>query len=141
MKRVGINPLKQAIEEHVKAKGNALVERLNIAEQATFPIQYAETLSALHKGFRSLIDNAFNGEVLFVTALDAGCRAVVNRPVRRGGNDGAGTLTSPDVLAKYCDLCLKKSKHVVTDAEIEEKMSALIVIFQCVLFIYYLFSY
>lgn len=79
--------------------------------------------------FRTLIRDAFDGEVQFVTALDSACRTVVNKTSLRAG---AVPLSAPDLLAKYCDLCLKRSKQFASDAEIEEKMTALIVIFQYV---------
>ena len=80
---------------------------------------------------RQLIKDAFDSEVQYLWALDAGCRTIVNRPVPRRGGGGAAH-TAPDLLAKYCDLCLKKSKHFTSDGEIEEKMNALIIIFQYV---------
>jgi len=129
MKRVCIEPLKKAIEKHVIACLTLEVSTLDAASSSTMPIQYAEKLSDMYEKFCRLIKDAFDGELQFMTALDAGCRAVVNRPITIG-NAGGPSMHSPDLLAKYCDLCLKRSKHLSSADEIEDKLNALIVIFE-----------
>lgn len=51
MKRVGIESLKQAVEEHVTAQGTARVTSVDASVSTTLPLQYTEALSELHSKY------------------------------------------------------------------------------------------
>jgi len=103
--------------EHIKA----------IPEKDTKePKIYVDTLLAVHNHFSGVVDRAFHSDAQFVAALDKACRKIVNEnPLNKAAK-------SPEYLAKYCDILLKKSNKNLQDDELDEKLNQTITIFKYV---------
>lgn len=86
---------------------------------------YVEALLATHRQYSEVVATAFKSDPAFVAALDKACRKVVNdNPINRD------STKSPELLAKYCDLLLKKSTKHLDENALEHKLSQVILIFK-----------
>ena len=80
----------------------------------------------VHQKYENLIAETFKNDPLFLSALDKACASVINSKLSEGI---AGAICrSAELVAKYCDNILKKSKS--TESEIETKLSKSITIFK-----------
>eukprot|EP01127_Copromyxa_protea_P023509 TRINITY_DN8825_c0_g1_i1.p1 TRINITY_DN8825_c0_g1~~TRINITY_DN8825_c0_g1_i1.p1 ORF type:complete len:521 (-),score=98.73 TRINITY_DN8825_c0_g1_i1:72-1634(-) len=86
---------------------------------------YVEKLMKVYTQFRDIVDNAFGTNPYFVAALDKAYRVVVNE------NCVAKERSrSPELIARYSDIVLKKGNKHLDDAEIEAKLSDCILLFK-----------
>lgn len=75
----------------------------------------------MHKKYNALVLVAFNNDSGFVAALDKACGRFINsNSVTRAANSSS---KSPELLAKYCDLLLKKSSKNPEEAELEDTLN------------------
>ncbi|KAJ2938164.1 hypothetical protein O0L34_g18505 [Tuta absoluta] len=71
---------------------------------------------------------AFNNDSGFVAALDKACGRFINmNAVTKAANSSS---KSPELLAKYCDLLLKKSSKNPEEAELEDTLNQVMVVFK-----------
>lgn len=70
-----------------------------------------------------MINELFNNDPLFLSALDRACSNVINKRI-----SDKQQCRSAELVAKYCDSLLKKSK--ATETEIDAKLSSSITIFK-----------
>lgn len=77
----------------------------------------------VHQKYENLINVTFKNDPLFLSALDKACASVINAKV-----DGKLPCRSAELVAKYLDSLLKKSKS--TENEIEGKLTKSITIFK-----------
>jgi cullin 2 len=77
----------------------------------------------VHQKYEDLINVTFKNDPLFLSALDKACASVIN-----ANRDGKLPCRSAELVAKYCDSLLKKSKS--TENEIEGKLKQSITIFK-----------
>lgn len=78
----------------------------------------------VHKKFNALVLVAFNNDSGFVAALDKACGRFINsNSVTRAANSSS---KSPELLAKYCDLLLKKSSKNPEEAELEDTLNQVV---------------
>ena len=86
------------------------------------------TLLEVHKKYNALVLTAFNNDSGFVAALDKACGRFINsNAVTRQANSSS---KSPELLAKYCDLLLKKSSKTPEEAELEDTLNQVMVVFK-----------
>jgi hypothetical protein len=86
---------------------------------------YVEALLQTHRQYSDVVATAFQSDPAFVAALDKACRKVVNdNPINKD------STKSPELLAKYCDLLLKKSTKHLDENALEHKLSQVILIFK-----------
>lgn len=83
---------------------------------------------------------AFNNDSGFVAALDKACGRFINaNAVTRVANSSS---RSPELLAKYCDLLLKKSSKNPEEAELEDTLNQVVsFIMKCFKFCIYKFVF
>lgn len=82
---------------------------------------YVLTILNVHRKYNSLTLTAFNNDTGFVAALDKACGKFINNNlVTRPPNSSS---KSPELLAKYCDLLLKKSSKNPEEAELEDTLN------------------
>lgn len=124
--RLGHENIRAILEDHITAQGNKRVGMLNPKMSPALPSQYVDTMTELYTMFKALIGEAFLEDMHFVGSLDSACRNVVNSSNRGGGN----LIEVPNVLAKFCDDCLRKSSKHLGDADIDERLNVLINIFK-----------
>lgn len=73
-----------------------------------------------------MISELFKNDPLFLSALDRACASVINK--RLTNTNDKQQCRSAELVAKYCDSLLKKSK--TTEIEIDSKLTSSITIFK-----------
>lgn len=118
----GVSVLINHVMEHVKQQGLEAVTGLRGDNVHT---QFVESMLGVHKKYKQLIHEVFASDQSFMGALDKACSSVINhRP------NPKQPCRSPELLAKYCDMLLKKSSKGMSDGEIEERLAESITIFK-----------
>lgn len=116
----GLKNLIQTFLDHIKNEG---VEIVSTLKGDQIHIQFVENLLAVHQKYEQLISNVFNNDPLFLSALDKACSSVINQKF-----SDKPSSRSAELVAKYCDSLLRKSK--ANDHEIEVKLTQSIIIFR-----------
>ena len=131
LKRIpeGLEPLRVKFEAHVRKAGLAAVEKVAGDGSGDLePKVYVDALLDVQNQYRNLVTRAFHGDTEFIKSLDNACREFVNRnPVCKGGSS-----KSPELLAKYSDSLLKKSAKNAEEADLENTLKQIMVIFRYV---------
>lgn len=122
----GLDPLRTRFEAHVRNAGLAAVAKVASDSEKLDPKVYVDALLETHTQYQGLVKRAFNDEPEFTRSLDNACREFVNR------NEvcKAGSNKSPELLAKYADMLLKKSGTGVEEAELEVTLSQIMTVFK-----------
>src|SRR6185369_4500417 len=82
------------------------------------PREYVESLMNLHDKYMFVCQRVFSNDSAFVAAVGKAFRTIVNDTVT---NPAAH---SPEILARYCDVLLKKNlKSGLSEQDIEDKMN------------------
>ncbi|KAK9884019.1 hypothetical protein WA026_004954 [Henosepilachna vigintioctopunctata] len=123
----GLGELKTLLEAHIANQGLEAIERCGEAANND-PKIYVNTILAVHKKYNALVLIAFNNDSGFVAALDKACGRFINgNSVTKNANSSS---KSPELLAKYCDLLLKKSSKNPEEAELEDTLNQVMVVFK-----------
>uniref|UniRef100_A0A6B2E962 Cullin-1 n=1 Tax=Phlebotomus kandelakii TaxID=1109342 RepID=A0A6B2E962_9DIPT len=124
---IGLSELKQILEVHIHNQGLAAIGKC--CETATNdPKIYVQTLLEVHKKYNALVLTAFNNDKGFVAALDKACGKFINTNAVTTASKSSSK--SPELLAKYCDLLLKKSSKNPEEAELEDTLNQVMVVFK-----------
>ncbi|KAM7315084.1 cullin-1 [Ixodes scapularis] len=116
----GLGELRCLLEEHIHAQGLSAVERLGDGA-AQEPKLYVCTLLQVHRKYNALVLTAFGNDVGFVASLDKACgKFINNNAITRLANSSS---KSPELLAKYCDILLKKSSKNPEESELEDTLN------------------
>uniref|UniRef100_A0AAZ3NS50 Cullin family profile domain-containing protein n=1 Tax=Oncorhynchus tshawytscha TaxID=74940 RepID=A0AAZ3NS50_ONCTS len=92
------------------------------------PKMYVQTILDVHKKYNALVMSAFNNDAGFVAALDKACgRFINNNAVTKMVQSSS---KSPELLARYCDSLLKKSSKNPEEAELEDTLNQVMVVFK-----------
>ncbi|KAI1767320.1 Cullin-domain-containing protein [Hypoxylon sp. FL1150] len=122
----GLDPLRHKFEAHVRNAGlNAVAKVASDAEKLE-PKVYVEALLETHTRYQGLVRRAFADEPEFTRSLDNACREFVNR------NEicKSGTNKSPELLAKYSDVLLRKSGTSVEESELDSLLTQIMTVFK-----------
>merc|ERR1712012_263860 len=123
----GVGELKRLLENHINNQGLAAIEKLG-DESVNDPKLYVRTILDVHKKYNSLVMTAFNNDSGFVASLDKACgKFINNNSVTKKAN---ASTKSPELLAKYCDHLLKKSSKNPEEAELEDTLNQVMVVFK-----------
>eukprot|EP00918_Siedleckia_nematoides_P023910 GHVU01051595.1.p1 GENE.GHVU01051595.1~~GHVU01051595.1.p1 ORF type:complete len:776 (+),score=76.19 GHVU01051595.1:206-2533(+) len=123
----GLGELKTRLESHIFNQGLAAVAKCGEAA-LNDPKIYVQTILNVHKKYNALVMTAFNNDAGFVAALDKACgRFINNNDVTKMANSSS---KSPELLARYCDILLKKSSKNPEEAELEDTLSQVMVVFK-----------
>lgn len=122
----GLDPLRTKFEHHVRKAGLAAVGKVASDAEKLEPKVYVDALLEIHTQYRDLVKTAFNDEAEFTRSLDNACREFVNR------NEvcKAGSNKSPELLAKYTDILLRKSSTGAEDNSLEETLAQIMTVFK-----------
>jgi len=116
----------EVLQEYVTNTGFQAVKSIPTKEIKD-PKRYVDTLLKVYEQFSDVVKKAFSNDAQFVAALDKACRKIVNEnPINKN------TTKSPELLAKYCDLLLKKGNKNLEENQLEEKLNQIILIFKYV---------
>ncbi|XP_033336118.1 cullin 1 [Megalopta genalis] len=122
-----LGELRSHLESHIANQGLAAIDKCGEAA-SNDPKVYVNTTLEIHKKYNALVLVAFNNDSGFVAALDKACgRFINNNSVTRTANSSS---KSPELLAKYCDLLLKKSSKNPEEAELEDTLNQVMVVFK-----------
>merc|ERR1712038_1782251 len=123
----GLGVLKHLLENHIAEQGHLAIEKLG-DEAANDPKQYVNTILDAHKKYNTLVLTAFANDSGFVASLDKACgKFINNNSVTKKAN---ASTKSPELLAKYCDHLLKKSSKNPEEAELEDTLNQVMVVFK-----------
>lgn len=87
----------------------------------------------VHMKYNALVLTAFNNDSGFVASLDKACgKFINNNAVTKSANTSS---KSPELLAKYCDLLLKKSSKNPEEAELEDTLNQVVSLLEFVRFV------
>ncbi|KAJ4294759.1 ubiquitin ligase (cullin) of SCF [Collariella sp. IMI 366227] len=122
----GLDPLRSKFETHVRQAGLAAVAKVASDTDKLEPKVYVDALLEIHTQYQGLVKRAFKDEPEFTRSLDNACREFVNRnEVCKSGSN-----KSPELLAKYTDVLLRKSSTGVEDAELENTLVKIMTVFK-----------
>ncbi|KAK3745362.1 hypothetical protein RRG08_064686 [Elysia crispata] len=123
----GLNQLKTLLEKHILNQGLSAIEKCGEAA-LNDPKVYVQTILDVHKKYHALVLTAFANDAGFVAALDKACGHFINtNNVTKQANNSS---KSPELLARYCDLLLKKSSKNPEEAELEDTLNQVMVVFK-----------
>lgn len=123
----GLCELRRLLEQHIHTQGLQAIDKYGEVAH-TDPKVYVSTILEVHKKYNALVLVAFNNESGFVAALDKACGRFINtNAVTKAANSSS---KSPELLAKYCDLLLKKSSKNPEEAELEDTLNQVMVVFK-----------
>ncbi|XP_003377987.1 cullin-1 [Trichinella spiralis] len=96
--------------------------------EAYDPKTYVTAILEVYEKFHILVTDAFRGDYGFVTALDKACSKFINdNKITKKANCSS---KSPELLARYCDILLKKSPKNPEEAEVESLLNKVMVVFK-----------
>ena len=125
----GLDPLRTRFEAHVRRAGSSAVDKIaDESGDSLEPKVYVDALLEVHTQYQSLVNTAFKGEAEFVRSLDNACREFVNR----NKVCKSASTKSPELLAKYADSLLRKSAKSAEEADLENKLTAIMTVFKYV---------
>eukprot|EP00088_Acartia_fossae_P025136 TRINITY_DN259_c0_g1_i1.p1 TRINITY_DN259_c0_g1~~TRINITY_DN259_c0_g1_i1.p1 ORF type:complete len:742 (+),score=174.52 TRINITY_DN259_c0_g1_i1:927-3152(+) len=113
--------LLEEVQNHIREAGMKAISDL---KGENIHIDFVENMLNVHKAYRELIQDVFQGDQAFIGALDRACTAVINH------REPKTPSRSPELLARYCDTLLRKSSKGASESEIEEKLASSIIIFK-----------
>uniref|UniRef100_A0AAR2M2Z3 Cullin-1 n=1 Tax=Pygocentrus nattereri TaxID=42514 RepID=A0AAR2M2Z3_PYGNA len=123
----GLGELKKLLETHIHNQGLAAIEKCGDSA-LNDPKMYVQTILDVHKKYNALVMSAFNNDAGFVAALDKACgRFINNNAVTKMAQSSS---KSPELLARYCDSLLKKSSKNPEEAELEDTLNQVMVVFK-----------
>ncbi|KAG5681883.1 hypothetical protein PVAND_011290 [Polypedilum vanderplanki] len=123
----GLADLKIALENHINNQGQQAIDKCGEAA-ANDPKIYVQTILEVHMKFNSLVMTAFNNDSGFVAALDKACNKFINSNCVTQASKNESR--SPELLAKYCDILLKKSSKNPEEAELEDTLNHVMIVFK-----------
>uniref|UniRef100_A0A0P6F4S3 Putative Cullin-1 n=1 Tax=Daphnia magna TaxID=35525 RepID=A0A0P6F4S3_9CRUS len=119
----GLTELRTLLEDHITQQGLSAIEREGEAAHND-PKVYVTTILDVHRKYNALVMSAFHNDAGFVAALDKACGKFINsNAVTKAANSSS---KSPELLAKYCDLLLKKSAKNPEEAELEDTLNQVV---------------
>lgn len=122
----GLDPLRTRFETHVRKAGLAAVQKVQSSEGDKLePKVYVDALLEVHSQYQVLVKKAFNDEAEFSRSLDNACREFVNR-----NEVCKSSSKSPELLAKYTDVLLRKSSTSIEEADLERMLSQIMIVFR-----------
>lgn len=123
----GLPELRNILEGHIANQGVAAIDKCGDSA-INDPKVYVNTILEVHKKYHALVLIAFNNDRGFLAALDKACGRFINsNSVTKAANSSS---KSPELLAKYCDVLLKKSSKNPEDAELEDTLNQVMVVFK-----------
>jgi len=124
-----LDPMKSTFETHITQQGMAAVHQVK-DNALSDPKSYIDTILNVHRKYYKIVQEAFDNDSGFATALDRAATKFVNENavcIARSNR----SRTSAELLAKYCDSILKKStKMSDDDNEKERTMNDIITVFK-----------
>lgn len=129
----GLRTLIQQVQSHITQVGLEAMKQVATSENP--PRKFVESFIAVHKKYSESINNVFNNDQLFGSALDKACSSIINHRI-----NPKQPCRSPELLAKFCDSLLRKpsvnlnnnacSSKDANETDIDEKLTLAITVFK-----------
>jgi len=123
----GLGHLKILLENHIHTQGLGAIERLG-EDAINDPKLYVSTILEVHRKYNNLVLTAFTNDCGFVASLDKACGKFINS--NSVTKRGLASSKSPELLAKYCDHLLKRNVKNPEEAELEDTLNQVMVVFK-----------
>ncbi|PAV80920.1 hypothetical protein WR25_04768, partial [Diploscapter pachys] len=125
----GLEELRIALERHTIREGNSELDKVS-EEAFSNPKTYINTILDVYKRYAKLISDAFKMDNSFFQALDKASFTFINSNsvTRKAGKFAA--YKSPELLARYCDGFLRKSREQPREEELERIIEDVMTIFK-----------
>lgn len=122
-----LDPLRANFEKYVHKVGMQAIDE--VAKTAiNDPKQYVDELLKVYKKYNALVVEPFKNDAGFVAALDKACRRFINdNQVCKLAKSPA---KSPELLAKFTDIILKKTNKNQEEGELDELLNDVMVVFK-----------
>ncbi|CAD5227534.1 unnamed protein product [Bursaphelenchus okinawaensis] len=122
-----LDDLRKLLETHVEKVGRAA-----IAQCATTafqdPKQYVNIILGVHKKYDELVTKSFRADTGFVQSMDKAFTSFINK--NKITEMAKSQTKSPELLARCCDMLLRKSAKNPEDRELEELLNQVMVVFK-----------
>lgn len=132
----GLTELKSRLENHIYSQGLGAIDKCGETALQD-PKNYVNTILQVHKKYGTLVQESFASDTGFVAALDKACgKFINNNSVTKVANSSS---KSPELLAKFCDLLLKKTSKIHEENELEETLNQVVRFFESICTLFWLF--
>ncbi|XP_043217882.1 cullin-1-like [Amphibalanus amphitrite] len=122
----GLNEMRSLLQNHIVSQGIQAIEKIG-DEAANDPKEYVQTILNVQRKYNDMVNGAFKGEAGFIAALDKACgKFINNNPITKD----AKSSKSPELLARYCDLLLRKSSKNPEENELEDILNQVMIVFK-----------
>ncbi|ULU08575.1 hypothetical protein L3Y34_019641 [Caenorhabditis briggsae] len=125
----GLEALRQALQAYVTKVGREALEQ-RCQEALQDPKIYVHTILEVHQRYQGLVERSFSKEVGFVKSLDTAAIAFINRNAVTEKAPETRVLKSPELIARYCDLLMKKNSKMPDEMEMDVLQKNVITIFK-----------
>ncbi|UMM20481.1 hypothetical protein L5515_015739 [Caenorhabditis briggsae] len=125
----GLEALRQALQDYVTKVGREALEQ-RCQEALQDPKIYVHTILEVHQRYQGLVERSFSKEVGFVKSLDTAAIAFINRNAVTEKAPETRVLKSPELIARYCDLLMKKNSKMPDEMEMDVLQKNVITIFK-----------
>lgn len=122
-----LSELKTKFENHIHNKGLSAIEMCG-EKALDDPKLFANAIFEIHRKYNALVMTAFDNDPDFVAALDKACGKFINNNAVTRMTKSANK--SPELLAKYIDLLLKKSSQNLEECELDDTLNQAMIIFK-----------
>ncbi|CAJ0957719.1 unnamed protein product, partial [Mesorhabditis belari] len=124
----GLEELKLALERHITRQGQNAIDEI-AKKSPNDPREFMRGILEVHMRYKGLVSKSFQNEAGFNQALDKASSNFINKNAitKIAGNSSS---KGPELIARYCDLLLRKSKDNIGEAEMEEQLQNVIAVFK-----------
>ncbi|CAJ0957478.1 unnamed protein product, partial [Mesorhabditis belari] len=124
----GLEELKLALERHITRQGQNAIDEI-AKKSPNDPREFMRGILEVHMRYKGLVSKSFRDEAGFKEALDKASSHFINKNAitKIAGNSSSKV---PELIARYCDLLLRKSKDNIGEAEMEEQLQNVIAVFK-----------
>lgn len=112
----------KTLEEYIDVDGAGKKSKNMLFSTGIDPKSYIKTLIAIHDKYAEIVKQAFENDVLLVKSLDNACRFVINSNSIASPQGYTGTSKTPEYLAKYGDLLMKKKSEEANEMSVDDIM-------------------
>jgi len=124
----GLEKMQEIFEEHVLKTGLDSVAACVDVVGGDAGV-YVVAMLRVYNKYRQLVLRSFHNHRLFVAALDRACQRFVNRNAVTDTSANP-TSRSAELIARYCDFLLKKSSRLSEEAELEDILADIMIVFR-----------
>jgi len=122
----GLAELRTILEKHIDTQGIQAIEKIG-DDAGNDPKEYVSTILNVQRKYSDMVTTSFKSDAGFIAALDKACGKFINQnPVTKD----AKSSKSPELLARYCDLLLRKSSKNPEETELEDILNQVMVVFK-----------